>query len=234
MSLLAALVPVLTAPGDDGGIPVVSERLHGRALFVHAAASAVAAFADRAVVSSPFGGAPSVAASLATADLAGVQVFDGGDTLGEVITTLLTARPGRSRDTARVLLVHDPLCPLVPSAFLSSMLERALAEPGVVHAATRPMTDTVKSVVDGVVSSTVDRDLLRVLSSPLVLPVGLLRDLVDDGSLAGCADPVALVERARTVGAPVHWAPAPAIGRRVGTAAAVSVLECLTEVRAAG
>ena len=94
------------------------------------------------------------------------------------------------------------------------------------------MTDTVKSVIDGVVLTTVDRDLLRVVSSPLVLPMGLLRHLADDGSLAGCADSGALVEQARSADTPVRWVPAPAIARRVSNAAAVSVLECLTEVGA--
>lgn len=232
MSLVAALVPVLTAPADAGGMPVVSEQVHGRALFVHAATAAVQAFDGRVVVSSPYGGERSVGASLARADLAGVRVIEGGDTLGEALTTLLASCPRRSREAARVLLVHDPLCPLVPPSFLATVLDRALAEPGTVVVATRPMTDTVKSVVDGVVRTTVDRTLLRVLSSPLVLPIGLLRDLGDDGSLTGCADPGALVERVGAAGAPVHWAPAAAIGQRVNNAAAVRVLECLTEVGA--
>lgn len=232
MSLTAALVPVLTAPGDAGGMPVVSERLHGRALFVHAAAAAVQAFAGRVVVSSPYGGARSVSASLARANLDGVRVLEAGDTLGEALSTLLAARPGRSRDATGLLLVHDPLCPLVPASFLAKVLEAAEADPAAVHAATRPMTDTVKSVIDGVVRTTVDRDLLRVVSSPLVLPMGLLRHLADEGSLAGCADPGALVARARSAGTPLRWVPAPAIARRVSNAAAVSVLECLTEVGA--
>lgn len=232
MSLVAALVPVLTGPSDAGGMPVVSERLHGRALFVHAAAAAVQAFAGLVVVSSPYGGARSVSTSLARADLDGVRVLEAGDTLGEALTTLLTARPGRSRDAGGLLLVHDPLCPLVPPSFLSVVLTAAATVPGAVHAATRPMTDTVKSVVDGVVRTTVDRARLRVVSSPLVLPMGLLRDLAADGSLARCAEPGALIDRARSAGTPVCWVPAPAIGRRVSNAAAVSVLECLTEVGA--
>lgn len=84
------------------------------------------------------------------------------------------------------VLVHDPLCPATPAAFLARALAAARAGGGerpVV--AVRPMTDTVKVMRDGHVTATVDRAGLRVVASPVVLPPVLAADLVDTGDVPG-------------------------------------------------
>jgi 2-C-methyl-D-erythritol 4-phosphate cytidylyltransferase len=123
------------------------------------------------------------------------------------------------------VLVHDPCCPLVPPPHLAEVLAHARQAPSEVVVSTRPMTDTVKSVVDGFVRATVDRDHLRVLSSPVTLPVGLLGGLPD---LARIADLEGLLDALRAWGAPVRWVTAPPGGRRIGSAADVAVLETLS------
>lgn len=228
---LIVVVPVLPMAGRNGGPPGMSVRLHGRPLFVHAARTAVEVAAAGVVVSAPRGGGPAVQAMLTADRLHRIPVVEGGDTLGEVLTTLVISG-SVPRGRAGAVLVHDPRCPLVPASYLQDVMASSRADSGAVLVATRPMTDTVKSVADGVVLATVDRDLLRVLSSPLVLPAGLLHDLAGRGSLDRCADVEDLIELARTAGAQVRWTLAPATGRRVSGASAASVLECLTEVRA--
>lgn len=232
MTMLSAVVPVLLMSGQTGGLPVASVRLHGRPLFVHAARTLSEVAGPGTVVSAPPGGRHTVLAALAADGLEALPVFEGGDTLGEVLTRVLASGGRRAPRRAASVLVHDPRCPLVPASYLRDVMAAAETDRGAVLMATRPMTDTVKSVIDGVVQATVDRDLLRVLTSPLVLPAALLHDLVEAGGLQQCGDVDDLVDLARAAGARVRWVPAPSMASRVSDAAAVSVLECLTEVRA--
>jgi len=67
---------------------------------------------------------------------------------------------------AAVVLVHDPLCPLVPTTFLRTMLESSGAAPRV---GVRPVVDTLKETGAGEVLATVDREQFRVVCSPLVV-----------------------------------------------------------------
>ncbi|MBA2559316.1 MAG: 2-C-methyl-D-erythritol 4-phosphate cytidylyltransferase [Propionibacteriales bacterium] len=79
--------------------------------------------------------------------------------------------------TADVVVIHDPLCPLVSAASLRQVVRTWTA--GSAAVAVRPVVDTVKAAADGVVSGTVDRDALRIVSSPLVLPAALVPDITD-------------------------------------------------------
>jgi len=131
-----------------------------------------------------------------------------------------------------VVLLHDPRCPLVPASFLRDVLGRAVDEPSAVHVGTLPVTDTVKAVDDGSVRATVDRDILRVLTSPLALSVATLRHLYDDGHLVDCVDIVDVLELVRATGIRVRWVAASNLSRRIEDQAEVALLECLVEVRA--
>jgi len=71
------------------------------------------------------------------------------------------------REGAYVVL--DPLCPLVPAAFVADLVDRVRAT-GIAHAGVRPVTDTTKTMRDGLVGETVDRESLYQLVSPVVLP----------------------------------------------------------------
>jgi hypothetical protein len=133
------------------------------------------------------------------------------------------------REDGRDLVVHDPLCPLTPPAFL----EQALAESrrsGAVVVGVRPVTDTVKQVAGVVddallVGKTLDRETLRCPASPVVLPGAVLQQLEEPpvGQLA-----TLVAELSRRF--PVRHLLAPSLGRRVGSQADVAVLAALSEV----
>ncbi|WP_148611613.1 2-C-methyl-D-erythritol 4-phosphate cytidylyltransferase [Nocardioides rubriscoriae] len=72
-------------------------------------------------------------------------------------------------EAAETFVLHDSLCPLTPPDFIAACVERC-RETGAVVVATRPVTDTVKRLADGYVGATVDRDRLRTVCSPVVLP----------------------------------------------------------------
>lgn len=134
------------------------------------------------------------------------------------------------------LLLHDPLCPMTPPDFLRRCAERAAVEDRVV-VGVRPVTDTVKElhrVDDGeTVGTTVDRDALVAVCSPVVLPASVVADLLgDDGSLPS-SDFVALVAalRHRYGGERVLLVEAPPEARRIASEADLPVLEALTEPR---
>jgi 2-C-methyl-D-erythritol 4-phosphate cytidylyltransferase len=130
------------------------------------------------------------------------------------------------REAEAPLVWHDALCPMTPPDFLAACVRRAVAEDAVV-AGVLPVTDTVKDLVerDGVtlVDQTHDRDRLRRLASPLVLPpsvVATLDDWPDEDLLRAVTDLRAL--------GPVLFVEAPASAARVSSAADVVRLEALT------
>ena len=57
----------------------------------------------------------------------------------------------------RGLVAHDAMCPLVTTGFLRSVLEQAEARPDTALVGYRPVTDTVKTAVDGAIQGTIDR-----------------------------------------------------------------------------
>lgn len=125
-------------------------------------------------------------------------------------------------DSGLPLVLHDALCPMVPASFLSACLELAESR-GAVVVGVRPVTDTIKTVHDGLVGATVDRDGLFSVTSPVVLPAEVVAALDRQPT----SDLVVLAaELARRF--PVLTLPAPAEGRRVQSAEDVRLLEALT------
>lgn len=120
------------------------------------------------------------------------------------------------------VVLHDPLCPLTPASFIASCVERSAAEDAVVLGV-RPVTDTVKEVLGGVVGATVDRSELRAVASPLVLPANVVAQLpgLPTTDLAALADELRTRHRLVLVEAPPE-------ARRVNSEADVRVLEALT------
>jgi 2-C-methyl-D-erythritol 4-phosphate cytidylyltransferase len=125
-------------------------------------------------------------------------------------------------ESGETLVLHDALCPMTPASFLAECViasqERAAVVVGV-----RPVTDTVKEVADGYVGTTIDRDALVVVTSPIVLPPEVVESLdglpsYDFATLAG-----ELAQRF-----PVVTVEAPAEGRRVGSLDDVRLLEAQT------
>ena len=123
------------------------------------------------------------------------------------------------RGSGRALVVHDPLCPLTPTSFLAEAAARAVAE-GVVVVGVRPVTDTVKELEGDRVGRTRDRDTLRQVTSPVVLPASVLAELDADPDLD---DLPALAQRL-AASYDVVWLEAPASGARVASESDLAVL----------
>jgi 2-C-methyl-D-erythritol 4-phosphate cytidylyltransferase len=115
-------------------------------------------------------GQPLVACAAWALAEAGVQLLD------------LTTSYAAVREAGLPLVWHDALCPGAPPAHIAACVRRAV-EDDVVVAAVLPVTDTVKELVEApggpVVDTTLDRDRLRHLASPLVLPARVLAALDD-------------------------------------------------------
>src|SRR5687767_10539232 len=73
------------------------------------------------------------------------------------------------------LLVHGPLCPLTSAEFLAEVRRDGHHKPGVSLAAFRPVTDTVKTVVDERIHGTIDREGLAALIAPVLIAASVLR-----------------------------------------------------------
>ncbi len=134
-------------------------------------------------------------------------------------------------DNGDPLVLHDPLCPMTPPAFLRSCVERAAAEDRVV-VGVRPVTDTVKELVPDVVSAgaiigaTVDREALVSVCSPIVLPAWVLVDL-DEGLPTTDFVALAAILRERYDDR-VLLVEAPPQARRVASDADIALLAALT------
>lgn len=141
----------------------------------------------------------------------GVQPVDTGTTWEEIA---LSGEP---------VVLHDPLCPMTPADFIAACVLRAATE-DVVVVAVRPVTDTVKTVSDGAVGETVDREDLRALASPVVLPASVVAALPDLPSVHFDQLVPALREHFT-----VELVPAPVQARRVTNLDDVALLEALTQ-----
>ena len=144
---------------------------------------------------------------------AGVQLLDEGTPWEEV------------QLAGGALVLHDSLCPMTPASFIADCVARA-AETGRVVVAVRPVTDTIKEVDSGVVGATVDRDELRSVCSPLVLPAAVVAALPELPS----TDLVRMLEALEGLpsGDRVELVEAPPQARRVADRDDLVVLEQLT------
>lgn len=124
--------------------------------------------------------------------------------------------------TGEPVVLHDPLCPMTPADFIAACAVRAATE-AVVVVAVRPVTDTVKTFDDGAVGESVDREELRVLASPVVLPASVVAAIPSLPSVHFEELVPWLREHF-----PVELVPAPAQARRVSDLDELAVLEALT------
>lgn len=126
------------------------------------------------------------------------------------------------QDAGEMLVIHDPLCPLTPVAFLQEAIAEC-ARSGAVVVGVRPVTDTVKEHDGERLGATVDRDELICVTSPVALPatvVAALDELVTD-------DLAELVAEL-TGRFPVLHLEAPPLGRRIVDRADLQVLAALS------
>jgi hypothetical protein len=212
-----------------GSLPFVD--LHQQALFLHAVRALldVDAVDGRVVVTVGPDQRDAVVAALAHADL---------PVLVEEPRTWWRSVAGRVE-----LVLHDPLCPLVPASFIAACLREAGTDQDTDEdtdqdsdedsdrgalVAFRPVTDTIKTVVEDHIVDTLDRDLFGIVASPVVF--GLDGDdpvLRDAGPPTEDFAVLATWLRAR---GPVLLHKAPSLGRRVDDASAVNLLECMDEM----
>lgn len=144
---------------------------------------------------------------------AGVQSIDHGTPWDDVVAE------------AGPLVLHDSLCPMTPPDFLARCV-RVCRDDDTVVVGVRPVTDTVKVTVDGVIGRTVDRSELVVVCSPVVLPASVVAALAGPPDLAG-TDFADLVSDLRSR-FDVRLLEAPPSARRVGSLEDVDVLSALT------
>ncbi|GAA1477875.1 hypothetical protein GCM10009623_23210 [Nocardioides aestuarii] len=128
----------------------------------------------------------------------------------------------------RPLLVHDALCPLVTAGFITTVLARGRERPDQGAAGVRTVTDTLKAVVDGRITETIDRDALVTVTSPVLVPATAL-DAGDVSAPMPVDDGAALVAWLRRR-VEVELVRAPSLGRRIEDVRAVRLLESLDEV----
>ena len=128
------------------------------------------------------------------------------------------------------IVVHDPLCPLLTPAALRACVAALL--PGEAVVGIRPVTDTLKSVTDGLVSSTIERDTVAVLASPVVFAADVVAALSRVLPTAGdLADPVVLVGALSEV-CRLRSVTVPSAGRRISDLDDLAVLAALAEAGA--
>ncbi|MBA2444705.1 MAG: 2-C-methyl-D-erythritol 4-phosphate cytidylyltransferase [Nocardioidaceae bacterium] len=125
---------------------------------------------------------------------------------------------------ADVVVVHDPLCPLVPAAFMSRLVHQlsqpsAGTRPASALVAVRPVVDTLKQVdAAGLVAGTLDRETVRAVLSPVVATGQRLADIPE--LTAALTDPALLV-RALQANGDVQLVLAPESARRANSRAAL-------------
>jgi len=123
-------------------------------------------------------------------------------------------------------VLHDSLCPMTPPDFIAACIEQARSS-GHAVVGVRPVTDTVKALSDGLVGDTLDRDSLLAVTSPLVVPAGVVVAL----ARRPVSDLAQAVADLAAAGHPVETLPAPTEGRRVTSADDVRLLGTLTDAR---
>ena len=145
---------------------------------------------------------------------AGVTLFDAALPFSDVF------------GSGRMLVLHDPLCPLAPADFLAEAVATC-AETGAVVVGFRPVTDTIKTVAGDRLGDTVDRMALRAVATPVVVPASVLSGL----DALDTADFPALVADLAGRGE-IVWLEAPPLARRIRDEADLADLEALSRASA--
>lgn len=154
-------------------------------------------------------GEPLVACAAWALGAAGVTLVDAGTPWSSLVAA------------GDPLVLHDSLCPLTPPEFLAECV--AATDDGAVVVGVRPVTDTVKVVVNGYVGATLDRDALLQVASPVVLPPAVVAEFDE----LPTSDLVALVA-ALAPHVTVVTRVGPPSARRVGGTDDLRLLEALT------
>jgi 2-C-methyl-D-erythritol 4-phosphate cytidylyltransferase len=216
MTPMSGALPAVLALAGRGSLPHAA--LHKVPLYLHALRSLAAASEHRVLVVVDEGDRERVAAQVRHAGVA-AEVCAHGDWWASL----------RDCDVAGGLLVHDALCPLASTDFIRSVRAEAAARPEVSVLAFRPVTDTVKTVVDSRIQGTIDREGLAALVSPAVVAATVLADALAADTAPPIDDFARLAGWLRARGE-VELVRAPSLARRVDDASSVNLLECVDEL----
>lgn len=216
MSGTRSRLPAVLALAGRGVLPHVA--LHKVPLYLHALKALAAAGEHRVLV----------VVDEADRERVALDVRHGG-MIADVRTGDDWWEDLRTCDLTTGLLVHDALCPLASSDFIREVRREAAAHPERSVLAYRPVTDTVKTVVDSRIQGTIDREGLAALVSPAVVSSRVLA-----AALAGDAPPpigdFARLARWLRERGEVELVRAPSLARRVDDASSVNLLECVDEL----
>ncbi len=129
-------------------------------------------------------------------------------------------------DRDRGLIAHDVLCPLVGADFIRSVVDRSRVRPHVSFVGVQAVTDTLKTVIDGTIRGTIDRERVATVTSPVLIAAEVLQSLDGPPPVADFAEVVTwLRERGE-----VELVKAPSLGRRLEGERGIHLLESLDEV----
>lgn len=213
---MSGRMPALLAMAGRGRLPYAS--LHRSPLYLHALQALAGA------------GGHDVVVTVDEADR--VRVTDEVRRAGVVADVRVGAGwwdRVRESDGAAGLLVHDALCPLASADFIRGLRRDADLDPESSLLAYRPVTDTVKTVLDSRIHGTIDREGLAALVSPAVVAPGVLIAASEADDRPPVHDFAQLAAWLRARGR-VELVRAPSLARRVDDASAVNLLECVDEL----
>lgn len=201
------MVVVVPVPHGADGALVTGNHLDGEPVLVHVVRRATE-LGTPVVVVPPEDACAAVTAMLAAAGL-GTRVAVSAARaveVGGLATAVTAAYPTSSAPAA--LLVHDPLCPLTPASHLLAVLDAALAGDGswTAAAGVHLVTDTVKTVhLDGqglALGGTVDREALRMVTTPVVVPARSSAGVTAAGGAPGLVRQLRAHERVALLASP--------------------------------
>lgn len=161
-------------------------------LSVAVAAAAASPAVTEIVVTCPEGFEERASSLLAELEVP-VRVLEGGPTRQASVRRAMDLVPGE----VEAIAVHDAARPFAPPDLFTATLEAALLTPGVDGAIpVLPIADTVKRVVDGVVTGTEPREHLWLAQTPQAFKAGSLMDAHRAAADAGLdlTDDAAVVE----------------------------------------
>jgi 2-C-methyl-D-erythritol 4-phosphate cytidylyltransferase len=153
-------------------------------------------------------------------EAADVTLVDGGAARSQSVEA------GLAVIDSEFVLVHDAARPLVTSELIDQAIFTLEVEPDVdAVIAAAPVTDTIKEVDhEGVVSATLDREILRAVQTPQVFRTEALRRAIELGDLENATDDAFLIESA---GGRVSVLDAPSSNMKVTVPADLAMAELL-------
>lgn len=184
MRIAAILVAAGTGSRFGAETPKQFLPLLGKPVMRHAAE----ALAKYATLIQPVGETAPIAAALAGLDH--LPIVPGGATRQDSVRAGLDALLPHA---PTIVLVHDAARPNIPAGTIDALLAALEHHPGAIPAA--PVADTLKRVVDGIITETVPRDGLFRAQTPQAFRVAPLLAAHRSG-LIGATDDASLLEAA--------------------------------------